>query len=61
MALCLSLKVTEGVWIDDHTHVVLQEIRGKRVRLAIEAPKEVPVHRDEVFEAIQAEKNRVAS
>jgi carbon storage regulator CsrA len=36
--------------------VVIVDIRGDKVRLGIEAPKEVPVHREEVYEVIQKEK-----
>ena len=51
--LVLSRKKNESIIIDDKITVVVVEIRGDKVRLGIEAPKEVPVHRKEVHEAIQ--------
>jgi len=51
--LVLSRKVNEKIIIGDDVAVMLVEIRGDKVRLGIEAPPEVPVHRLEVFEAIK--------
>ena len=52
--LVLTRKTNEQIVIGDNDVVItLVEIRGNKVRLGIEAPKEVPVHRREVFEAIQ--------
>jgi carbon storage regulator len=51
--LVLSRKKNESIIIDDKITIVVVEIRGDKVRLGIEAPKEVPVHRKEVFEAIR--------
>ncbi|MBN2457285.1 MAG: carbon storage regulator [Sedimentisphaerales bacterium] len=42
--------------IGDDIEVNITDIRGDRVRLAIKAPKEIPVHRKEIYLAIQAEK-----
>jgi len=42
--------------INDNITITIVEIRGDKVRLGIEAPKEVPVHRREVFDAINAQK-----
>lgn len=50
--LVLSRKKDESIVINDDITIVVVEIRGDKVRLGIEAPKEVPVHRREVFEAI---------
>ncbi len=50
--LVLSRKKNESIVIDDVITIVVVEIRGDKVRLGIEAPKEVPVHRREVYEAI---------
>ena len=50
--LVLSRKKNESIVINDEITIVVVEIRGDKVRLGVEAPKEVPVHRREVFEAI---------
>ena len=50
--LVLSRKKNESIVINDDITIVVVEIRGDKVRLGIEAPKEVPVHRNEVYEAI---------
>jgi len=50
--LVLSRKMNESIVINDDITVTVVDIRGDKVRLAIEAPKEVPVHRREVFDAI---------
>ena len=52
--LVLSRKKNESIIINDDITIVVVEIRGDKVRLGIEAPKEVPVHRNEVYEAIRA-------
>ncbi len=51
--LVLSRKKNESIVINDDITVVVVEIRGDKVRLGVEAPKEVPVHRREVFDAIR--------
>ena len=50
--IVLSRKKNEAIVIGDDITVVVVEIRGDKVRLGIEYPKEVPVHRKEVFDAI---------
>ena len=50
--LVLSRKKNESIIINDDITIVVVEIRGDKVRLGVEAPKEVPVHRREVYEAI---------
>ena len=59
--LVLSRKTNESIVIDDRIVVTVVEIRSDKVRLGIEAPKEVPVHRREVYDAIkQAERQGTA-
>ena len=53
--LVLSRKKDEKIIIGDNIKVMIIEIRGDKVRLGIDAPKEIPVHREEVYEAIQRE------
>lgn len=50
--LVLSRKKNEAIRIDDQIKIVVVEIRGDKVRLGIEAPANVAVHRQEVYEAI---------
>ncbi|MBB76784.1 MAG: carbon storage regulator [Planctomycetaceae bacterium] len=51
--LVLSRKKNESIVIDNDITIVVVEIRGDKVRLGVDAPKEIPVHRQEVFEAIK--------
>ena len=51
--LVLSRKKDESVVINGNVIVTVVDVRGDKVRLGIEAPKEVPVHRREVYEAIR--------
>lgn len=53
--LVLSRKKNESIVIDDSITITVVEIRGDKVRLGIEAPKEVPVHRREVYDAIKGD------
>jgi len=50
--LVLSRKKNESIVINNDITVTVVEIRGDKVRLGIVAPKEVPVHRQEVYDAI---------
>jgi carbon storage regulator len=58
--LVLTRKLGESIAIDDHIKIVVVQIKGKQVRLGIEAPKETKIHREEVYMAIQ-EQNKVSS
>lgn len=58
--LVLSRHRDESIMIGDDIVVTIVDIRGDKVRLGIEAPSHVPVHRQEVYEAIQKE-NRSAA
>jgi carbon storage regulator len=51
--IIISRKIGESIVIGDDIVVTIVEIRGDRVRLGIEHPPEVPVHRREVFDAIR--------
>jgi carbon storage regulator len=50
--LVLSRKKNESIVINNDITIVVVEIRGDKVRLGVEAPREVPVHRREVYDAI---------
>ena len=58
--LVLSRQRDESIVIGDNIVVTIVDIRGDKVRLGIEAPTEIPVHRREVFEAIQRENQRAS-
>ncbi len=51
--LVLSRKKNESIVINDSISIVVVEIRGDKVRLGVEAPKDVAVHRKEVYDAIK--------
>ena len=53
--LVLTRKLGESIAIDDHIKIRVVDIKGKQVRLGIEAPRNVKIHREEVYEAIQAQ------
>lgn len=52
--LVLSRKKNESIVVNDAIVITVVEIRGDKVRLGIEAPRDVPIHRSEVYAAIQA-------
>lgn len=58
--LVLSRHRDESIMIGDDVVVTIVDIRGDKVRLGIEAPQSIPVHRQEVYDAIQRE-NRKAT
>lgn len=57
--LVLTRKLGESIAIDDHIKIIVVQIKGKQVRLGIQAPKETKIHREEVYTAIQ-EQNKEA-
>lgn len=56
--LVLSRQRDESIIIGDNIVITVVDIRGDKVRLGIAAPPEIPVHRQEVYEAIQRENER---
>jgi carbon storage regulator len=58
--LVLSRQRDESIMIGDNIVVTIVDIRGDKVRLGINAPTEIPVHRQEIYEAIQRENRRAA-
>lgn len=58
--LVLTRKVNQSIVIGDDIEVVVLEVRGEQVRLGIRAPRNVVVHRKEIYEQIQ-EENQAAS
>jgi len=59
--LVLSRKKNESIVINNDITIVVVEIRGDKVRLGVEAPKEVPVHRREVYDAIKRNEATLSS
>lgn len=58
--LVLSRQRDESIIIGDNIVVTIVDIRGDKVRLGINAPTEIPVHRQEIYEAIQRENRRAS-
>ena len=58
--LVLSRQRDESIMIGDNIVVTIVDIRGDKVRLGINAPTEIPVHRQEVYDAIQRENLRAS-
>lgn len=53
--LVLTRKLGQSIVINDEIEIVVLEVRGEQVRLGIKAPRDVPVHRKEIFEQIHEE------
>ncbi len=58
--LILARRVNESIVIGDSIHVSVVDIKGDQVKLGIDAPRQVKVYRQEVYDAIQ-EENREAA
>lgn len=56
--LVLSRQRDESIVIGDNIVITIVDVRGDKVRLGIDAPTEIPVHRQEVYDAIQRENRR---
>ena len=57
--LILTRRVGEKLMIGDDISLVIIGIRGNQVRIGVDAPKEVTVHREEIYQRIKKEKNRM--
>lgn len=58
--LVLTRKVNESIMIGDSIEVVVVSVHGEQVKIGIKAPRDVAVHRREVYEAIQKENIQAA-
>jgi carbon storage regulator len=54
--LILTRRVNEAIRIADDVTITILGIKGQQVRIGIEAPKNIPVHREEIFQRIKREK-----
>jgi carbon storage regulator len=54
--LILTRRIGENVRIGDDVVVTVLGVKGNQVRLGVEAPKSVPVHREEIFERIKRDR-----
>ena len=54
--LVLSRQRDESIMIGDDVEIIIVDVRGDKVRLGITAPKDIPVHRREIYDAIKREK-----
>lgn len=54
--LVLTRRIGESVMIGDETTLTVLGMSGGQVRLGIEAPRDIPVHREEIYERIQRAK-----
>lgn len=59
--LILTRNVGKALMIGDEITVTILGVRGNQVRIGVEAPKDVAVHREEIYKRIQDEKNASAS
>ena len=53
--LMLMRRAGEAIMIGDNVKIVITEVNGNQVKVGVEAPREIAVHREEVYERIQAE------
>ena len=59
--LILTRRVGETIVIGDDVTVTVLGVKGNQVRLGVNAPRDLPVHREEIYERIQQENQVVAS
>lgn len=59
--LVLTRKLGESIAIDDDIKIVVVQIKGRQVRLGIEAPRNTKIHREEIYIAIQEQNKEAAN
>lgn len=58
--LVLTRKIDQSIMIGDGIRIVVVDVRGDQVKIGIDAPRDIAVHREEVYQEIQAENQRAA-
>ena len=58
--LVLTRKIDQSIIIGDDIRIIVVDVRGDQVKLGIDAPKSISVHREEIYEDIQQENRRAA-
>ena len=58
--LILTRKLGENIRIGDDVRIIVLDIKGGQVKLGIDAPPDVPVHREEIYEKIRDENRRAS-
>ncbi len=56
--LMLARKVGEAIMIGDDVRVVIVSIEGSHIKVGVDAPRDIPVHREEVYKRVQSEARR---
>lgn len=56
--LILTRKVGEALMVGDDVNITILGVKGNQVRIGVSAPKEIAVHREEIYQRIQKEKNQ---
>ena len=59
--LILTRRVGEALMVGENTKIVVLGVKGSQIRLGINAPKDIMVHREEIFDKIQEEKKQESS
>ena len=59
--LVLTRKIGESIRINNNISVTIMEVDGRSVKVAIDAPRSVPIHREEIFQRIQEENKSAAT
>lgn len=55
--LILTRRISESIMIGDNIKIITLEIKGNQIKLGIEAPKDISIHRQEIYDRILNEKN----
>lgn len=59
--LVLTRKIDQSIIIGDDIRITIVDVRGDQVKVGIDAPRSIPVHREEVYREIQEENRRAAA